>query len=424
MKRVLIIIGILFLTFSISFSQYMASPRLSGIGLPFFRVGIFRSFTPDGRQRLIQLYIQMMNDDLTFLKKKNKFVAEIDYEIFISDAHKKTVYNHREKKVIETTRFEETNSRDIKHTFLTEIKLPAGSYDAIISVEDRNTAKKINRKIHFVVNSLEEQKFLLSDVMMFSHYTLDSLGRIIDFEPNLNNNFSQGEKYIYFYFITLVSDSTDTLRIQYSIRDANGVLAQLNRYHLVNGPAYNEHYVRINRRQFDQSRYRLQVEGIYQDKRLTSSKVFSFFWTEVPESPRDLELALKQMRYIMDADSIDWALKQPYEEKLAYFKRFWKRMDPNPDTQKNELMDEYFRRVNYANENFSTMAQDGWETDRGRIFIKFGEPDDIERHPFEPGTMPYEVWRYYDLRKIFLFIDRTGFGDYYLDPNYIDEEYN
>ena len=130
------------------------------------------------------------------------------------------------------------------------------------------------------------------------------------------------------------------------------------------------------------------------------------------------------MKYIPDADSIGWALKQDYDVKLAFFKRFWKRMDQNPGTDKNELMDEYYRRVNFTVVNFSSLANDGWKTDRGRIFIKFGQPDDIERHPFEMSSNPYEIWRYYGLRKVFLFLDKTGFGDYYLDPNYLDEEYN
>ena len=117
-------------------------------------------------------------------------------------------------------------------------------------------------------------------------------------------------------------------------------------------------------------------------------------------------------------------LKEPYPQQLEFFKAFWKSLDPNPQTEKNELMDEYYKRVNYANENFSNMGMEGWRTDRGRILIKFGFPDDIERHPFEAGTYPYEIWRYYDLRKVFLFIDRTGFGDYVLHPNYYDMEYN
>ena len=129
------------------------------------------------------------------------------------------------------------------------------------------------------------------------------------------------------------------------------------------------------------------------------------------------------MRYIPEADSIKWALKQDYKEQLAYFQRFWKRIDPNPDTEKNELIEEYYQRVNIANQLFSTPNMGGWLTDRGRIYIKFGSPDDIERHPFELDSKPYQIWRYYSLRKTFLFIDTSGFGDYFLDPNYMDVEY-
>jgi hypothetical protein len=86
-------------------------------------------------------------------------------------------------------------------------------------------------------------------------------------------------------------------------------------------------------------------------------------------------------------------------------------------------MEEYFSRVNYANREFSSFSDDGWLSDRGRILIKFGMPDDVERHPFEIDRYPFVVWRYYTLRKTFLFSDRTGFGDYRLDPRYQTEEF-
>ena len=86
-------------------------------------------------------------------------------------------------------------------------------------------------------------------------------------------------------------------------------------------------------------------------------------------------------------------------------------------------MDEYFGRVNISNKEYSTFTNNGWFTDRGRILIKFGHPDDIERHPFELHTNPYVVWRYYALRKIFVFMDRTGFGDCQLHPDYFDQEW-
>ena len=68
------------------------------------------------------------------------------------------------------------------------------------------------------------------------------------------------------------------------------------------------------------------------------------------------------------------------EERYQFIEQFWLRRDPNPDTIENETRDEHYRRIAYANERFSS-GQPGWMTDRGRIYITFGVPDQIESHP-------------------------------------------
>ena len=143
----------------------------------------------------------------------------------------------------------------------------------------------------------------------------------------------------------------------------------------------------------------------------------------MPETASDIGLALRQMQYIVSVDSLDTYEDASPKQMKAFFERFWARRDPNPETKGNELMQEYFSRVNYANREFSSFTEDGWLSDRGRILIKFGVPDDIERHPFEVDSYPYVIWRYYSLRRTFLFVDRTGFGEYRLDPRYQSEEY-
>ena len=424
MKKVALVLIFSILFISDIPAQYMSSPKLSGVGLPFFQAGIFRTFDDAGENRIVRLYFQIMNDDLTFLKKDDIFEAEVQFDIYVNNQQKEFVFNRTINKEIKTPLFEETNSRKIKNSYTTDISLPPNVYDAVITALDKNSNKQVNRKIHFELEDIKSKDFLLSDILFFQDYQTDSLGNISSFEPNLTSNFSGENKHFYFYFASIVDKPQDTLNVKYTIRNASGTVAQMNEYSLIKDEQRSNHYIRINRHQFDQSRYELEVIGTYHGKVITLRKIFSFYWTESPQSPKDLDKALEQMRYLLEADSIGWALKQPYESKRAYFDRFWNRMDPNQETQKNELMDEYFLRVNYANENFSTLSVDGWLTDRGRIFIKFGQPDDIERHPFEIDSVPYEVWRYYSVRKIFVFIDRTGFGDYYLHPDYIDQEFN
>jgi GWxTD domain-containing protein len=81
-------------------------------------------------------------------------------------------------------------------------------------------------------------------------------------------------------------------------------------------------------------------------------------------------------------------------ERYKFIEQFWLRRDPSPNTSKNETRDEHYRRIAYANGRYSA-AQPGWRTDRGRIYITLGPPDQIEAHPSGDGRSgPFEIWRY------------------------------
>lgn len=117
------------------------------------------------------------------------------------------------------------------------------------------------------------------------------------------------------------------------------------------------------------------------------------------------------------------------EERENFIENFWRRRDPNPDTEENEYREEYYERIAYANEHFASGIP-GWKTDRGRIYIAWGKPDGIESHPsggsydrpsYEGGgsttTYPFETWFYRHLDGVgdgieIEFVDPTGTGEY------------
>ena len=117
------------------------------------------------------------------------------------------------------------------------------------------------------------------------------------------------------------------------------------------------------------------------------------------------------------------------EERENFIEAFWRRRDPNPDTEENEYREEYYERIAYANEKF-TSGIPGWMTDRGRTYIAWGKPDSVEAHPsggsydrpsYEGGgstsTYPFEVWFYRHLDGVgdgieIEFVDPTGTGEY------------
>jgi len=123
------------------------------------------------------------------------------------------------------------------------------------------------------------------------------------------------------------------------------------------------------------------------------------------------------------------------EEREQFIEQFWLRRDPTPDTEENEFKEEHYRRIAYANEHYASGIP-GWKTDRGRIYITYGPPDEIDSHPSggsyerpmeegggETSTYPFEDWRYRYIEGIgndvnIEFVDPTMTGEYHMtmDP--------
>jgi GWxTD domain-containing protein len=138
---------------------------------------------------------------------------------------------------------------------------------------------------------------------------------------------------------------------------------------------------------------------------------------------------------ITDEERSAFLQLQTNEEREQFIEAFWQRRDPTPDTVENEFKEEHYRRIAYANERFSSGIP-GWRTDRGRIYIMWGPPDEIESHssgstynrPMSEGggqttVYGFDDWTYHYMEGIgqnitIEFVDPTGTGEYHisLDP--------
>jgi GWxTD domain-containing protein len=124
------------------------------------------------------------------------------------------------------------------------------------------------------------------------------------------------------------------------------------------------------------------------------------------------------------------------EERDQFIEQFWLRRNPDPESLTNDYKEEHYRRIAYTNQHFASGIP-GWKSDRGRIYIMYGPPDEIDAHPSgghyerptEEGggstsTYPFEVWRYRYIEGVaqnveIEFVDPTMTGEYHLtiDPS-------
>jgi len=139
---------------------------------------------------------------------------------------------------------------------------------------------------------------------------------------------------------------------------------------------------------------------------------------------------------ITDEERTAWKRLSTDEEREQFIEQFWLRRDPTPDTLENEFKEEHYRRIAYANEHYASGIP-GWKADRGRIYITYGPPDEIESHPSggsyerpmaegggQTSTYPFEQWRYRYIEGIgndiiIEFVDPTMTGEYRMtmDPS-------
>lgn len=134
-------------------------------------------------------------------------------------------------------------------------------------------------------------------------------------------------------------------------------------------------------------------------------------------SEEELDDLFLKSRYIANESEIkQYASITTLEGKREYMYNFWNARDDNPSDDNNRYFLDYLNRIEESNSRYSAISKEGWKTDRGRVFIMYGEPSEIERYPNQVETRPYEIWHFDSLEGgvVFIFADLTGFSNYQL----------
>ena len=128
---------------------------------------------------------------------------------------------------------------------------------------------------------------------------------------------------------------------------------------------------------------------------------------------RDFSRMLEVLSYIAEPGEVARLRSLGPAEQAAGWEEFWRRRDPDPETERNEARTEFFRRVRYTERHFRGYGP-GWRTDMGRIYVKYGPPDQVESTAYRGDGPGVEIWTYNRPLRRFWFEDRDGFGRFVL----------
>ncbi|MEX0823797.1 MAG: GWxTD domain-containing protein [Balneolaceae bacterium] len=166
----------------------------------------------------------------------------------------------------------------------------------------------------------------------------------------------------------------------------------------------------IPNQNFENASYKLTLNSSGADEPL-AEKIINSQWIDMPISLYNLDVAINMMKFIVDDSELRRINSGSTAEKEQKFREFWKERDPSPNTEFNELMTEYYKRIDYTYSNFSSLQIPGYETDQGRAYILYGPPNNVERR-FPTNSPTREIWEYQG--KTLIFEATTGFGDFEL----------
>lgn len=380
----------------------------------------YLNFMDDDGQSRVDLFIQVPFKEIQFIKSSKGFQGGYSVTVSIYQDDKETlVFEKVWTEKITSPSYNNTISRESFNLSFRSINLVPGEYFIKTILADRESHQEYLSERMFKVKDYKV-KPAISDILFSANKKNNNdKSKII---PNISRNISNSKDGLNFFF-EVYTDSSIVSDIEFHIADKNGKIFYSKSRKQTFNETKTQIYYSINDTTLNFGTYLLSVILKDNDGNQIAIVTKPFFsrWVGLPASVEDIDEAIAQVLYIASPSDIEYMEASETEtEKIKRFLQFWKSKDPSPGNEENQVFEEYFSRVSFANDNFSSYIK-GWRTDRGMVFIILGPPNNIDRHPFEYDSKPYEVWQYYDLNKSFVFIDRTGFGDYRLNtPMYGD----
>lgn len=322
--------------------------------------------------------------------------------------------------------------------------LPHGQYTVVFELDDLESTRQFlesSRKV--TLRDFTKEPIELSDIL-FIEPLLEQRDEVMRFVPvNLGGDVFFGKNFDAYLEIVQNAPSGNPLSLTYSLyqldetkRDSTFFVrdslifaaiqqpkvleiertATLYSYRIRESHTPHRHaaFLALKGEQLPQGLYQLRVSVTDGSRSQTRLHEFRVRWVNMPRALQDLDRAIDALEYIASREELT-SLKSPFTRfRREKFEEFWKKRDPTPHTAFNEAMAEYYRRVDYAMENFGTVRMpDGLRTDRGRVYVLYGQPSTMERI-FSPAVPPREIWTYETLKRRFIFVDEARNGNYKL----------
>lgn len=383
-------------------------------------------FFPSDYDYLVYYSYKISYSQLFFEKKSDLFNAGFNVNIEVRDSSGKIVKRVFDDKKISVENFELTNSQNVFLQGVINFKLPEGKYDILAIISDQ--ISKRERKIPPLDIEIKKSKTILNPIVFepgkikcngLDSYVLSNNSASIPFNKPTND-----------LVIPVIDSKINSLNISVKRGDAVLVANEIVTESFLANPEIKLCDEKVVIRQnTDTTRLKIFLvkdfsskltEGpiqleIYPDESEKDKQIYKLnvIWIGRPISLLDPEVAIKHIEIIESKEVVSDIFSGSGSDIEELF-NYWNKQDPTPETKFNELMNEFYTRVDYCEKNFKSLSGNGGiKSDRGKTYIKFGPPDSIERDTDNDDKV-VESWSYKKSQRKFVFVDSEGTGKFTL----------
>ncbi|MGH7452503.1 MAG: GWxTD domain-containing protein, partial [bacterium] len=370
--------------------------------------------SPEPGHGMLVFVAEMRYADLQFVKTNDGYTAEVELTFSLQEkASPKQVRLVDRQRKIDLKNFAETVDRDQVLRVVEQMVVPVGEYMASVVVSDRYAKSRDLFSQRLRVNDFLSGLHLVQPIL-----TWDSL---MTFQPDAMIPLRQRRFTKNFYALLVIGglQAGREMALQYELQDNEGkrLFEQSLLFPAPAPVAYASLLIPFAKLSIGTTILKVTVEqnGARAEASLPIYANVGFS----PKQGQSLTTLIDPMRYIMEGK--DWqVLKEAGpDERLKIFKEFWDarqplKGEPLKSDEENPLLAEFFLRVEEANWRFDWTRLEGWRTDRGRIFIIYGEPDSIQRQYDQRRQTTFEIWTYRELGRQFIFQEYNNDGDFRL----------
>jgi GWxTD domain-containing protein len=362
----------------------------------------------------ILVALKISNNVLQFKKEIDGYSAHFQATIAIKNKEK-SFWEKTQSRIVKINRFEDTNSREkfqrqlfVINIDTSSLSIKEGELQCFLDLRDMTTQKNYRSYRKFRLFK-ENQKNNISEIA----FTSGSAHK--NKIPKLlasYKTFSIREDIT--AYLKLQNKPLEKVEVEILEKNDNEPKLLHQEYWQPDSSknSWRLHYP-IPIKTLKEGPYLLRFTGKTAAGKFKKESDFTLLWFKKPTYLYKSDLAIRPMKYILSEDEFKQARSLDYDELSKWLDAYWKAKDPTPNSEYNELRYEFFKRVSAANKKFSNRSTEGWETDRGKILILFGEPLKIYNKRY--NKLSKMIWEYPN-HKIFTFLDESKTGEFKLMP--------